>query len=183
MNISTAWNNLQNTTTVVQKEPKEQEQTDRSEKKAQKTPEELTPQERQQVAKLQARDTEVKAHEAAHKAAGGGLAGSASFEYQKGPDGKMYAVGGEVPISFKKGSTPEETIANARQVRAAALAPANPSPQDFKVASSATMMELKAQQEKIKEQLKELQNQDKNKLQKAYGITQTQEHKPFETIA
>lgn len=114
--------------------------------------------EQQQVNKLQARDTEVRAHEAAHKAAGGGLAGSASFSYQRGPDGKMYAIGGEVPISIEKGSTPQETIANARQVAAAAMAPANPSPQDFSVASSARMMELSAQQELVK-QLQEEQNQ------------------------
>lgn len=111
----------------------------------------LEPSEQQQVNQLQVRDTEVRAHEAAHKAAGGGLAGSASFSYQKGPDGKMYAIGGEVPISFKEGSTPQETIANARQVVAAAMAPANPSPQDYSVASSARMMEMSAQQELTKE--------------------------------
>jgi hypothetical protein len=120
----------------------------------------LTQEEQQQVNKLQARDTEVRAHEAAHKAAGGGLAGSASFSYQRGPDGKMYAIGGEVPISFQEGSTPQETIANARQVVAAAMAPANPSPQDYSVASSARMMELRAQQELIKEQMEKIQNKD-----------------------
>lgn len=118
----------------------------------------LDPSEQQEVNKLQARDSEVRAHETAHKSAGGGLAGSASFSYQKGPDGKMYAIGGEVPISFEKGSTPQETIANARQVAAAAMAPANPSPQDFSVAASARMMELSAQQELVK-QLQEEQNQ------------------------
>lgn len=117
----------------------------------------LDPAEQQQVNQLQARDTTVRAHEAAHKAAGGGLAGSASFSYQKGPDGKMYAIGGEVPISFKEGSTPQETIANARQVVAAAMAPANPSPQDYAVASSARMMEMQAQQELVKK-LQEEQN-------------------------
>ena len=132
---------------------------DTSKTEKEKNPQKLSPEEKQLVAKLQARDTEVRAHEAAHQAAGGGLAGGASFEYQKGPDGKMYAVGGEVPIAFKEGSTPEETIANARQVKAAALAPANPSSQDYAVASSATMMELKAQQELLKEKMQELQGQ------------------------
>ena len=128
------------------------------------TPNKLSPEEKQQVTKLQARDTEVRAHEAAHQAAGGGLAGGASFEYQRGPDGKMYAVGGEVPITFKEGSTPQETIANAKQVKSAAMAPANPSPQDYSVASSATMMELKAQQELVKEKKKEIEGT------KAYGL-------------
>ena len=110
-----------------------------------------------QLTKLKARDTEVRAHEAAHKAAGGALAGSASFTYERGPDGKMYAIGGEVPINFSEGSTQQETIANARIIKAAALAPANPSPQDYAVANSAMMMELKAKQQLIKELTQELQ--------------------------
>ena len=130
-------------------------------------PQKLSPEEKQLIAKLQSRDLEVRAHEAAHQAAGGGLAGGASFEYQRGPDGKMYAVGGEVPIAFKEGSTPEETIANARQIKAAAMAPANPSPQDYAVASSATMMELKAQQELLKEKMQELQGQKEYAMQAA----------------
>ncbi len=107
---------------------------------------------KREVAELQSIDSEVRAHEAAHKAAGGALAGSASFTYQKGPDGQMYAVGGEVSINTSSGSTPEETIANAQQIQAAALAPASPSPQDLKVAASAFIMEMKAEQELIKEQ-------------------------------
>ena len=138
---------------------------DPANKQKENDPQNLSPEEKQLVAKLQARDTEVRAHEAAHQAAGGGLAGSASFSYQRGPDGKMYAVGGEVPISFKEGSIPQETIANARQIKAAAMAPANPSPQDYSVASSATMMELKAQQELLKERIQELQGQQEYEAQ------------------
>ena len=42
---------------------------------------------------LKATDTEVKAHENAHKAAAGGLRTSApNYEYETGPDGKKYAV-------------------------------------------------------------------------------------------
>jgi hypothetical protein len=108
------------------------------------------------VQKLQSRDTEVKAHEAAHQAAGGGMTGGASYSYEKGPDGRMYAIGGEVSISTKSGSTPQEEIANARQVQAAAMAPANPSSQDFSVASSAKIMEMKAQQKLMKQQQEEL---------------------------
>ena len=108
---------------------------------------------RQIVTKLQARDREVRAHEAAHLAAAGGIAsGGASFTYQKGPNGKMYAVGGEVPISISGGSSPEETIKKMRQVAAAALAPADPSPQDYAVASSARSEEMRALAELRKEQ-------------------------------
>jgi hypothetical protein len=114
------------------------------------------------LAKLEARDNEVRAHEAAHIAAGSGVVtGGASFTYQKGPDGKMYAIGGEVPIDTSKEQTPEATIAKMQQVKAAALAPANPSPTDVKVASTASMMESKAKQELQKQQQQMLENEAK----------------------
>lgn len=97
------------------------------------------------VAKLQARDRAVRQHEMAHLAVSGGLATSgASFTYQKGPDGVDYAVGGEVSIDTSPGRTPEDTIARARQIQAAALAPADPSGQDRAVAAQAAQMEIAA---------------------------------------
>ena len=101
----------------------------------------------QEITKLKQVDTHVKAHEAAHKAAGGSFAGSASYKYVTGPDGKKYAVAGEVPISIKKGKTPQETIENMEVVKAAALAPSDPSPQDLKVAATAEAIENKAREE------------------------------------
>jgi len=143
---SGAQNEEANSASLLQEKEKSPEEKERA-----KDPDKLTASERQVVTKLQARDTEVRAHEAAHQAAGGGLTGGASYTYQKGPDERMYAVGGEVSISTKEGSTPEETIQIARQIVAAAMAPADPSPQDYAVASSATMMMLKAQQQKARE--------------------------------
>lgn len=110
----------------------------------------LTPEQQREVAWLQARDRHVRQHEAAHQAAGGALAGGASFSYQTGPDGRSYAVGGEVPISIRSGRTPDETIANARQARRAALAPADPSAADLGVAAEATRIELAATQRKAR---------------------------------
>lgn len=106
---------------------------------------ELSEGEQEVVRELSARDAEVRAHEAAHLAAGGGLTqGGATFSYQTGPDGKRYAVGGEVSIDTSPGKTPSETIQRAQQIRAAALAPAEPSPQDRSVAASASRMEASA---------------------------------------
>ena len=111
-------------------------------------PKELTPAQQAQVTELQARDTQVRAHEAAHLAAGAGVVtGSASFTYQRGPDNKQYAVGGEVPIDASAGRVPEETISKMQRVRTAALAPRDPSSTDYQVASTATMLELKARLE------------------------------------
>ena len=88
------------------------------------------------------------------------MTGAASYTYQQGPDGKMYAIGGEVSISMSSGSTPQETIANARQVAAAAMAAGDPSPQDYSVAASARVMEMKAQQQLAKQQQQEVIGKD-----------------------
>lgn len=100
------------------------------------------------VRSLQARDQQVRAHEQAHLAASGGLAtGGASYTYQKGPDGASYAIGGEVSIDVSAGRTPEDTIARAATIRAAAMAPADPSGQDRAVAAAASQMEQQARAE------------------------------------
>lgn len=107
----------------------------------------LSPQARQKVAELQRRDREVRAHELAHVAAGAGLiARGANFTYVTGPDGQRYAVAGDVRIDTSPGRTPEETLRRAEQVRAAALAPADPSPQDYAVAAEAARMAAEARQ-------------------------------------
>lgn len=118
-------------------------------------PGELTPEEQEVVAELQARDREVRAHEQAHASVGGALAGSPSYEYESGPDGRRYAVAGEVPIELREGRTPEETLRNAQTVRRAALAPAEPSPQDRSVAAAASQMEARARSEINEERAEE----------------------------
>lgn len=109
---------------------------------------ELTSEEEEQIRKLKARDLEVRQHEQAHLAAAGSFAsGGAQYEYQTGPDGKQYAIGGHVNIDTSEGATPQATIAKAQQIQRAAMAPADPSPQDVKVAAQATQMMLAAQRE------------------------------------
>ncbi len=110
-------------------------------------PDGLNPKQEQVVRELAQRDREVRAHEAAHQAAGGALTGGATFTSETGPDGRQYAVGGEVSIEMSGGKTPEETIERAERIRAAALAPADPSPQDLAVAAAATQMEAQARQQ------------------------------------
>ncbi|NOQ47505.1 MAG: catalase, partial [Desulfobulbaceae bacterium] len=96
---------------------------------------------------LKQRDREVRAHEQAHLANAGQYAGGPSYSYQQGPDGKRYAVGGEVPIDVSKKRTPEQTIQKMRTVRRAALAPANPSSADRSIAASASRKEAEARRE------------------------------------
>lgn len=102
-----------------------------------------------EIQNLKRRDQEVKAHEAAHAATGGAyVRGGPSFQYTTGPDGKRYAVGGEVQIDMSAvAGDPSATAAKMRVVRSAALAPANPSGQDLRVAAQATQVEAQARLE------------------------------------
>ncbi len=113
-----------------------------------KDEQDLSEDEKRAVEKLKQRDQEVKAHERAHMAGGSGVVvGGASYEYEHGPDGKMYAVGGEVKIDTSKENTPEATIRKMQQVKKAALAPAQPSAQDRSVAAAAAQVEADARME------------------------------------
>jgi len=117
-------------------------------------------QEKAIIAELSARDREVRAHEQAHAAVGGPFAGSPQYSFQSGPNGKQYAVGGEVSISLSPiAGNPEATIRKAEVVHRAALAPAEPSSQDRAVASQATQMKLQAQIE-LREAAAEQRAQD-----------------------
>ncbi|WP_297526768.1 putative metalloprotease CJM1_0395 family protein [Thiohalobacter sp.] len=108
---------------------------------------ELSEDERRQVEELKARDREVRQHEAAHRAAAGRYArGGARFDYQTGPDGKHYAVGGEVNIDTGRTGDPRADLEKAQTVERAALAPTEPSTQDRSVAARARGMALEARQ-------------------------------------
>lgn len=103
---------------------------------------------RRQLAALVERDLEVRKHEQAHQSAGGQHAGSPTYEFDLGPDGKRYASGGEVTIDIGViHGDPAATLAKMQQVRAAALAPVDPSSQDLSVARSATVKEAQARKE------------------------------------
>lgn len=108
-------------------------------------PDGLTEAEREQVKDLRARDAEVRRHEEAHARVGGQYAGQPSYSYQTGPDGKRYAIGGEVSIDIAPvPEDPEATIRKMEIVKRAALAPAEPSGQDRKVAALADAQRLAA---------------------------------------
>ena len=108
-----------------------------------------TAQSSEDLSELKAVDRRVRAHEAAHQAAGAGLVlGGASFTYKRGPDGQLYAVGGEVTLDTSPvQNDPRATERKMLHVVAAALAPADPSPQDRAVAARASAMALQAGQQ------------------------------------
>ncbi len=119
----------------------------------------------QKVSQLKQRDQEVRTHEQAHLSAAGGLAhGGPSFTFVTGPDGRRYAVGGEVSVSVSPvAGDPLATLQKAEQIKRAALAPAQPSGQDQRVAAKATAMQMKAQMELLKQNQENPNNSERDK--------------------
>ena len=127
---------------------------------------ELSEEQKNQIKELQKIDREVKAHEQAHLAAGAGLVrGGASYSYTQGPDGQKYATGGEVSIDMSAENTPAKTEAKMQQVIAAAMAPADPSPQDYAVAATASKIATQARIEKVRQAREDNENSDTLKIQ------------------
>ncbi len=157
----------EHTTTGGDTQTKDQDK-DQPESKESKTPEaqsttgrELNEDEKKQLDELKQRDQEVRRHEQAHKAAAGQHAqGGPTYSYQKGPDGRQYAVGGEVQIDTSPvPDDPQATIQKMQAVRQAALAPAEPSSQDRSVAAQASRAEQQARRE-----LSELRSEEARQL-------------------
>ena len=145
-------------------EEQEEEEDTKEEEEARTTEEQLlgarddfNMAEQRELRSLRRADQEVRAHEQAHRSVGGQfIRGGVQFEYQKGPDGKLYAVGGEVSIDVSDvPNDPEATARKMEKVRRAALAPSNPSPQDrlvaAKAASTASLARAEAAQQRAEE--------------------------------
>lgn len=99
---------------------------------------------------IRQRYNEIYAHELAHKNAGGSLAGPIVVE----KDANGIPVGGHVNIQMPalNSDNPEQTIAQADVVIKSAMAPSDPSEQDYKVASKARA--IKTQAENVQKQHK-----------------------------
>lgn len=112
---------------------------------------ELTAQAAAVLLELKKVDQQVRQHEAAHIAAGGSyVSKAASYSYRVGPDGNRYAVAGEVGIDVSPERDPRATVQKMAVVQRAALAPADPSPQDRAVAAKAAMTSAQAQAQLVR---------------------------------
>ncbi len=167
-------NQLQSETekNIKEKESSEQQKEqnpdqETNEKSANGANQELDFDQLRQVEKLKSVDSEVRAHEQAHAAVGGSFAGAPSLSFTTGPDGKRYAISGEVSIDTSAVSgDPAATIRKLEQVQRAALAPANPSSQDVKVASQASSSVNLARAELNAERFEENQSVESKKEDK-----------------
>lgn len=133
---------------------------------------ELSEEEQKQIDELKKRDREVRAHEQAHMAAGGGLVQGPYYEYTTGPDGKQYATAGSVSIDTAPvPDDPQQTISKMQTVKRAALAPINPSPQDRRVAQQAAVTEARARAALLQAQQQELSSINENLRQNRGSTT------------
>ena len=127
---------------------------------------ELTVEQQRQVAELQQIDKSVREHEQAHIAAGRGVVTSgANYTYTYGPDGKQYATGGEVGIDTSPEQKPEANIDKGQRIQAAALAPRDPSPQDYRVASVGGQLEARGHTDLAQQQAERAAQEQKAKRQ------------------
>jgi len=133
----------------------------------------LTPEQQRQVATLQQIERNVVAHEQAHMAAGHEVITSGpNYTYTYGPDGKRYATGGEVGIDTSPERTPEANIDKGILIQAAALAPKDPSPQDYQVAAIGGRLETQGRSDLSQQQ--QVAQQEQAEAAKAQQAAQTE---------
>ena len=137
-----------------QQQSDSQENTSEQTTTIQNNPQKLTEEELAVVNELKKRDQEVRMHEKVHAATGGSFTGQPVYSFETGPDGRKYAVDGEVSVDMSPiEGDPKATIAKMRKVYSAALAPVEPSIEDKKIANEASRIIAEAQSQLFKESI------------------------------
>lgn len=128
----------------------------------------LTLEQQEELLQMQQRDQEVRLHEQQHASVGGQHTGSPQYEYTTGPDGKQYVVEGSVSVDLSPiAGDPNATIEKMRQVKAAALAPAEPSNADKEAAARADAHIAQATAELMQSGQKANESDDKARIETA----------------
>ena len=98
-------------------------------------PVDLTAEEKTAVDRLRQRDAQVRQEEQAYAGSAGAAAAPIIYTYATGPDGRQYAVGGEVSVRLSNPSgNPVQYAHAAARLSAAANAAVNPSAADLSAA-------------------------------------------------
>jgi hypothetical protein len=99
--------------------------------------------------KFKKADAQIRSHEQIH-ATIGATTTPISYNYQQGPDGKMYAVGGSVRFDTSIPDDPKAAAFKLDQIQKAASAPTDPSSADNTIASQSNLNKvlLQLQEEK-----------------------------------
>lgn len=125
-----------------------------------------------EIRELKQRDQAIRAHERAHRSAGGQYVSAAHLRYTRGPDGNLYASEGEVAINAAPiPGDAEATLIKAGIVRRAALAPVDPSAADLRVAAEAARLEARARAElrqQSRQDAVEAQRAGENRIQASF---------------
>lgn len=126
----------------------------------------LTLEQQEELLQMQQRDQEVRLHEQQHASVGGQHTGSPQYEYTTGPDGKQYVVEGSVSVDLSPiAGDPNATIEKMRQVKAAALAPAEPSSADKEAAARADAHMAQATAELMQSSQEANESDDKARIE------------------
>jgi hypothetical protein len=132
-------------------------------------PGELTEAEEKTVKELKVQDAEVRRHEEAHARAAGSYGSAPSYQFQRGPDGGQYAIGGKVSIDVSPiAGDPEATIRKMEVVKRAASAPAEPSGADRAVAAQANATAQAARAE-----ITRMRKEEQQAMHQKPGLDQT----------
>jgi len=91
--------------------------------------------------KFKNKDAEIRTHEQAH-ASIGHTTSPISYNYQEGPDGKMYAVGGSVRLDTSIPDDPNAAMLKLDMLQKAASASINPSSADNAISSQANLNKM-----------------------------------------
>jgi len=91
--------------------------------------------------KFKSSDSKIRAHEQAH-AANGQTTSPISYKYQTGPDGKLYAVGGEVRLDTSIPKDPKEAAFKLTQIQKSASAPSGLSGADASISIQANLNKM-----------------------------------------
>jgi hypothetical protein len=91
--------------------------------------------------KFRSKDAEIRTHEQAH-ASIGHTTSPISYNYQEGPDGKMYAVGGSVRLDTSIPDDPKAAAFKLDMIQKAASGVAHASPADGAIASQSNLNKI-----------------------------------------
>ena len=91
--------------------------------------------------KFKKTDSDIRSHEQAH-ATIGVTTSPISYNYQQGPDGKMYAVGGSVRLDTSIPKDPKAAMEKMDRISDAATGVGNPSGADMAISTQANLNKI-----------------------------------------
>ncbi|MFY9071335.1 putative metalloprotease CJM1_0395 family protein [Aliarcobacter butzleri] len=91
--------------------------------------------------KFKNKDSEVKTHEQTH-ASGATTTGAINYNYQVGPDGKLYAIGGSVRFDTSIPKDPQSAKIKMDQLQSASSSVSSLSGADASIAQSASLNKM-----------------------------------------